>query len=73
MKRQRCSICNKRVRTLFVDAHTCKCGMVVCSLHKSANSHGCTFNWREREAKILEQKLTHELGIKNSGNKIMKL
>lgn len=73
MKRKRCCICNKRVNTLFVEAHTCKCGKIVCSAHKSAKSHECTFDWREREAKILEKKLTHELGIKNNSNKIMKL
>ena len=73
MKRKRCCICNKRVKPLFVDAHTCKCGMIVCSVHKSATAHACTFDWREREAKILERKLTHELGIKKKGNKIVKL
>lgn len=53
----RCQICNKKLSPLFTAMHTCRCGKVVCSVHKSESSHNCTFNWRKHGANILTDKL----------------
>ena len=34
---------------------TCRCGGIFCALHIGAESHGCTFNYRELAAKEIEE------------------
>ena len=53
----RCQICKKKISPLLQLMHTCRCGKVVCSTHKSESSHRCTFDWKKHGEDILTDKL----------------
>ncbi|CAF0816433.1 unnamed protein product [Didymodactylos carnosus] len=43
-KKQKCLICNRK---LALTEYPCRCGGHYCSLHRYANEHNCTFDYKE--------------------------
>ena len=62
----RCNCCDKKVKSIFVDIQTCKCGNVYCSKH--VHDHSCTFDYKSKQ----REKLTSEL-TRVTSQKIIKI
>ena len=54
-KKERCSMegCKKKLSAV---KFTCNCGKNYCTAHRLAESHNCTYDFREEGKKILEEK-----------------
>lgn len=62
----KCEICKKKLPSLLRLMHTCRCGKVVCSVHKSETAHNCTFNWKSYGKEVLVDKLNANSLERNS-------
>ena len=54
IKKERCSMegCKKKLSAV---KFTCNCGKNYCTAHRLAESHNCTYDFREEGKKILEE------------------
>tara|TARA_Y100001935_G_C17098220_1_gene404652 strand:- start:101 stop:358 length:258 start_codon:yes stop_codon:yes gene_type:complete len=43
--KRRCLICNKKLG--LIGGFECRCGGLFCNLHRSENTHDCSFNFAE--------------------------
>lgn len=50
---KRCSLCNKK--TGLANSYICRCGLNFCAIHRYAESHTCTFDYKTEGRKLLEQ------------------
>jgi len=53
----KCAVCSTKIPSMMKLMHTCKCGKVVCSKHKSENLHSCDFNWKVKGKERLAESL----------------
>ena len=53
--KNRCLMCNKRVG--LVGGFTCKCGGLFCGVHRSENTHDCSFNFSDLDMESLRGRL----------------
>ena len=51
----KCSICSIKINKLYKTIHTCKCGNVYCSQHKSM--HNCNFDYQREQKELLSNNL----------------
>lgn len=49
----KCSQCSRRVSTIQVIGNTCKCGKVLCDIHKYPEEHNCPIDYRASAKEIL--------------------
>ena len=49
-----CTVCNKKLT--LVNTFECKCKKMLCTKHRHADLHNCTFNHLEFSKKLLEMK-----------------
>ncbi|KAK8802145.1 hypothetical protein WA158_006539 [Blastocystis sp. Blastoise] len=40
----------------FCEGTECRCGGIFCNLHRAAQDHNCTFEWRDNQTSLLTQK-----------------
>lgn len=52
----RCSKCSKKL-TLVQQTMVCKCGKCFCDIHRQAETHFCTFDFKAHEVPKLEKDL----------------
>lgn len=52
---KRCPICKKK---LGLTAITCRCGNTYCTGHRHAESHNCTFDYKEEGRNQLSKVIT---------------
>lgn len=57
-KKCRCCVCKKKIPSILVEMHTCRCGKLVCGQHKSESLHDCTFDWKSHGKDILSSTLS---------------
>lgn len=50
---KRCLTCSKK--TGIASSYTCRCGSNFCALHRYAESHNCTFDYKTEGRKLLEK------------------
>lgn len=51
-KKQRCYMCGKR--TGLATSYMCRCGYNFCAVHRYAEAHSCTFDYKAAGRKVLE-------------------
>lgn len=51
-KKARCNNCNKKIKIMSFD---CKCNGLFCSQCRYADSHNCSFDWKNHERNILKK------------------
>lgn len=54
----KCKVCNKKLRELMIQMHTCRCKGIYCSLHK--HSHNCEYDYsseKQHDDKISSKKI----------------
>ena len=56
-KKPRCHICKKKI-PLTMRGTPCHCGFEFCSLHRLPETHGCTFDHREKHLSSASDKIT---------------
>lgn len=62
---KKCTTCKKKLPLVSL---TCKCGLEFCSLHRLAESHNCTFNYR-----LVEKDKLSKLLLNSGPTKINKI
>lgn len=50
-KRNRCMQCSKKMR--LATTYTCRCGGMFCAVHRYAESHACTFDYKAEGRQII--------------------
>lgn len=65
IKQNRCFECNKKI---FIIPIKCKCQNIFCSIHRYAEKHNCSYNYKE----FNKQYLTKTMPL-NNDNKIYKI
>ena len=53
-KKNRCLVCNKKVGLL---GFSCKCEGLYCAVHRHAEQHNCSYDFKKRGLNILEKKM----------------
>lgn len=53
-KKGRCQLCNKKLPLAL--QFECRCGFNYCGIHRSTESHQCTFDYKTYDRKILEER-----------------
>lgn len=61
MKKTVCEQCKKKLGLLH---YQCKCEKLFCITHLSAETHNCTYNYKEEGKKILQKEM--DTGVKKS-------
>ena len=59
-KKLKCAFCKKKVGLLGFE---CKCGKLFCVTHLMAESHNCTYNYKQEQSDKLQKsliKVVHE-------------
>ncbi|XP_019853109.1 PREDICTED: AN1-type zinc finger protein 4-like [Amphimedon queenslandica] len=51
IERNKCMKCQKRTR--LANSYTCRCGGVYCSIHRYAETHSCTFNYKAEGKELI--------------------
>jgi len=50
--RNRCNACKKKVG---LTGFECRCGLVFCGVHRYADQHACSFDYKAHDRTILEK------------------
>merc|ERR1712062_841206 len=50
-KKRRCACCKKKLT--LAEGVECRCGMLLCGLHRYTDKHECTFDFKTEDRKIL--------------------
>ena len=53
----RCTICRKKIHSLYLVTHTCRCGQLFCDSHM--HDHSCTYDYTENGKKVIEAQNPH--------------
>lgn len=61
-----CFVCRKKVGLIGI---TCRCGELFCGLHRYAEEHNCTFDYKNENIKMLNSALDTK-GISSKLEKI---
>lgn len=51
-----CQICFKKINSLMLDMHTCRCKNIYCRTH--IHNHNCNFNYHSLWKSYAEKELT---------------
>ena len=57
----RCELCKKK---LGVQEFKCKCGKIFCISHLHAESHNCTFDYRQEGQELLKKTVIGSMDVK---------
>jgi len=52
-KSKRCAQCRKKLSV--VNEYECRCGQFFCSTHRYAETHKCTFDYKEEGRRIIKE------------------
>ena len=61
----KCDICNRKLLSIMLDVHTCRCDKFFCGKHM--HNHNCTFNYHkhwQNQAEKNMPKITKEKFVK---------
>merc|ERR1711911_118703 len=52
-KKRRCAVCKKKLT--LAEGVDCRCGMLLCGIHRYTDKHECEFDFKSEDRKILEK------------------
>merc|ERR1711970_1067327 len=53
-KKRKCAVCKKKLT--LAEGVDCRCGMLLCGIHRYTDKHECCFDFKTEDRKILEKK-----------------
>ena len=68
-KKTRCHVCKKKI-PLTMRGTPCQCGFEFCNLHRLPETHGCTFDHREKHLSSASEKINSMKCVANKVEKI---